>query len=173
MFNISIECLFIIICSVTFVTFVFKKGIHSICLIVLLSYILFFIVDSLTLTDLQYYAFDILRIALISIVLLIVSGLSQDARYYLYYSAVLLFHIIVQFAFMFGMLSDSIFDGLLVVINLLELAVFFNGIHRTITAGNGRRSKGLFISDSAGGLYRFRNWFDRCLIIISKSDEIR
>lgn len=168
MLNISIECLFIIICSVTAVTFVFKKGIHSICLIVLLSYILFFIVDSLILTDLQYYAFDILRIALISIVLLVVSGLSQDARYYLYYSAILLSHIIIQFAFMFGVLSDSIFDGLLVVINILELAVFFNGIYRTITADNGRRSKGLFISDSTSGLYRFRDWVNCYMASLQK-----
>ena len=168
MFNISIECLFIIICLVAAVTFVLKKGIHSICLIVLFSYMLFFIVDSLTLTDLQYYAFDILRIALISIVLLIFSGLSQNARYYLYYSYVLLSHIIIQFAFMFGMLSNSIFDGLLIVINTLELTVFFNGIYRSIIAVNGRGSKSIFISDFTGSLYRFRHWFDSHISSLQK-----
>lgn len=171
MFNISIECLFIIICSVTAVTFVFKKGIHSICLIVLLSYILFFIVDSLILTDLQYYAFDILRIALICIVLLIVSGISQDERFYLYYSAILLLHIVIQFAFMFGMLGNSIFDYFQAITNALELAVFFNGIYRTVTADNGRRSRGLFISDSTGGLYRFRDWINSNMAALQKGNS--
>lgn len=168
MFNISIECLFIIICSVTFATFVFKKGIHSICLIVLLSYILFFIVDSLILTDLQYYAFDILRIALVSIVVLIASELAVEKKHYLYYSAILLSHIMIQFAFMFGVLSDLVFDGLLIVINILELAVFFNGIYRTLTANNGRRSKGFFTGNSNYGLHRLRNWLNSNIIALQK-----
>tara|TARA_R110002012_G_scaffold241341_1_gene415561 strand:- start:280 stop:798 length:519 start_codon:yes stop_codon:yes gene_type:complete len=168
MFNISIECLFIIICLVATVTFALKKGIHSICLIVLLSYILFFIVDSLTLTGLQYYAFDILRIALISIILLIVSGLSQDAKYYLYYSTVLLLHIVIQFAFMFGMLGNSIFDYFQAITNALELTVFFNGIYRSITAVNGRGSESLLISDFTGSLYRFRHWFDSHISSLQK-----
>lgn len=168
MFNISIECLFIIICSVTFVTFVFKKGIHSICLIVLLSYILFFIVDSLILTDLQYYAFDILRIALISIVVLIASELASEKKHYLYYSVVLLSHIVIQFIFMFGFLSNLIFDGLLMVINILELAVFFNGICRTITANNGRRPKGFFTGNSNHGLYRVRDWLNSNITALQK-----
>ena len=149
----------IAIVLISLLTLIIKRGIHSICCIVIASYASFNYLSGVSgISDSEYYLYDIVRLAGLSICLLICSKMSCNIRHYFYYSVVIISQMILSFLVLINIYNELFFNTLYMIVTLSELAVFFNGIYRTITADNSKGSA--FIFDNHYGrsfdLYRYR-----------------
>lgn len=148
--------IFLAIIFISLGVFIVKRGIHVLCLIVAYSYISFFFVYNISAAGVEYLSWDVLRLASISVILLLISCKSQSAKPYFFYSIIILIQMVINSISMTGLLTVKSFDNISMVLAVLELMVFFNGIHRTITANNGRESSGRFTGFISNFSYRYR-----------------
>ena len=153
--NIYYFTLFSII-TISIWAFISKRGIHVLCLIVVYSYVSFLFLYNSGMPPTEYLMWDIIKLASISVILLLISCKSHSAKSYFFYSIIVLFQLIVNSMAIVGALTYKSLDNISLVLAVLELTVFFNGINRTFNTNNGRESGGIFAGFIGNFSYRYR-----------------
>ena len=140
--HFTLQVIFSVLVVISMITFDMKRGISALCLIVLYSYLTYFILDGLDMrfimSNLSYYTWDILRHTSISLLILHCIKNTQQSTFYFAYSVIILIQITFNVIMLTGLVSESAFNNLSALTTLAELSIFGYGIHTTITADNKR-----------------------------------
>jgi len=114
-----------------------KGGVHAICWVVFYSYVTALLMTYfLNVPQELYFKWECARLAVISIILLILSEKSHHSSHYRWYVILIFAQVAVSSFAILNMVGYEVLVCLCVTMALLELGIFFNGIHRSVKEDN-------------------------------------